>query len=541
MPKKDVDTRLEGIRVHLTWPNKDNNITVIGTAIHAIDGIRVDGIQPIRHNAKTKEDIEFAQNVVVNKITEKIEFSQRNKAMSSNGKNTLSFESLMVKVFLELFGPDIDDKRRDNAHNIYPWARSTQKAYVVYFYRNILPKIQECEVESDFTVVEKEDLIKELAQIALKRMERKDDIDEARVIAVSHMNDADRIYSEMRYHEPSLPPIDLRCDVQRRRKKTEQLKRLPFIIHKKFRELVEAAIAEEPYMARAAILMDSAGARSGEAAATWSGWHIDYGEYMVVKILSQEEKGKRIDRLKSKDSYRCVVLDEWGTVMVRKCNDVIGHEKLTEDTPLIDTDLSAWIRTKLREAGCTDDYLREAYADMETNPEYNADGKPIRDIAAHICRRNRASIWRNYCGYTQDELDYCLGHRNLKKRFEKDNPLAEESFKMLAQKNSRYDMYPESSISPKHRPISLSQGKSIEIVPFDEVRLCNTSEQCILVKIDALATEAGEVIMLDIPRDGAPKFVDRSITNGGRRMYAYIVGKLQDEKDKDLEGEYEED
>ena len=541
MPKKDVDTRLEGIRVHLTWPNKDNNITVIGTAIHAIDGIRVDGIQPIRHNAKTKEDIEFAQNVVVNKITEKIEFSQRNNAMSSTGKNTLSFESLMVKVFLELFGPDIDDKRRDNAHNIYPWARSTQKAYVVYFYRNILPKIQECEVESDFTVVEKEDLIKELAQIALKRMERKDDIDEARVIAVSHMNDADRIYSEMRYHEPSLPPIDLRCDVQRRRKKTEQLKRLPFIIHKKFRELVEAAIAEEPYMARAAILMDSAGARSGEAAATWSGWHIDYGEYMVVKILSQEEKGKRIDRLKSKDSYRCVVLDEWGTVMVRKCNDVIGHEKLTEDTPLIDTDLSAWIRTKLREAGCTDDYLREAYADMETNPEYNADGKPIRDIAAHICRRNRASIWRNYCGYTQDELDYCLGHRNLKKRFEKDNPLAEESFKMLAQKNSRYDMYPESSISPKHRPISLSQGKSIEIVPFDEVRLCNTSEQCILVKIDALATEAGEVIMLDIPRDGAPKFVDRSITNGGRRMYAYIVGKLQDEKDKDLEGEYEED
>lgn len=112
---------------------------------------------------------------------------------------------------------------------------------------------------------------------------------------------------------------------------------------------------------------------------------------------------------------------------------------------------------------------------------------------------------------------------------------------MLAQKNSRYDMYPESSISPKHRPISLSQGKSIEIVPFDEVRLCNTSEQCILVKIDALATEAGEVIMLDIPRDGTPKFVDRSITNGGRRMYAYIVGTLQDEKDKDLEGEYEED
>ena len=278
MPKKDVDTRLEGIRVHLTWPKKDNNITVIGTAIHASDGIRVDGIQPIRHNAKTKEDIEFAQSVVVNKITEKIELKQRQKAMAPYEGKHISYKSLLVKTFLDLFGADIDTSRIDNAHIIHPWAPSTQKACVTYFFRNILPQIQDTEIKSDFSAVEKEDLIKCLTQKALKRMENKEDIEEARNIAVRHMNDADRIYSEMRYHEPSLPAIDLRCDVKRRRKKTEQLKRLPFIIHKKFRELVEMAIAEEPYMARAAVLMDSAGARSGEAAATWFGWHIDYGE-----------------------------------------------------------------------------------------------------------------------------------------------------------------------------------------------------------------------------------------------------------------------
>ena len=541
MPKKDVDTRLEGIRVHLTWPNKDNNITVIGTAIHASDGIRVDGIQPIRHNAKTKEDIEFAQSVVVNKITEKIELKQRQKAMAPYEGKHISYKSLLVKTFLDLFGADIDTSRIDNAHIIHPWAPSTQKACVTYFFRNILPQIQDTEIKSDFSAVEKEDLIKCLTQKALKRMENKEDIEEARNIAVRHMNDADRIYSEMRYHEPSLPAIDLRCDVKRRRKKTEQLKRLPFLIHKKFREIIEAAISKEPYIARAAILMDSAGARSGEAAATWSGWHIDYGEYMVVKILSQEEKGKRIDRLKSKDAYRCVVLDEWGTVMVRKCNNIIGKEALTEESPIIDTALSAWVRSKLREAGCTDDYLREAYMDMELNPEYTADGKPIRDIAAHICRRNRASIWRNYCGYTQEELDYCLGHKNVKKRFEKENPLAEETFKALAQKNAHYDMYPEISSSPKHRPVSLSQGKSIEIAPFDEVRVHNASEERMIVKIDVLAMEAGEAIVLDTPGNGEPNFMDRSISNGGKRMSAYVIGCLQDEKEKDLEGEYEQE
>lgn len=541
MPKKDVDTRLEGIRVHLTWPNKDNNITVIGTAIHASDGIRVDGIMPARHNAKTKDDLEFAQSVVVSKITEKIEFAQKRESMSSHERTKLSYKSLIVKTFFDLFGSDIDDSRIDNVHNIYPWAPSTQKACVVYFYRNILPKIQECEVESDFTGVEKEDLIKALTQKALKRMENKDDVDEARIIAIRHLNDADRIYAEMRYHEPSLPAINLRCDVKRIRKKTEQIKCLPFMIHKKFRLLIESSIAEEPYMARAAILMDSAGARSGEAAATWSGWHEDYGEFMVIKILSQEEKGKRIERLKSKDAYRCVVLDEWGTVMVRKCNDIIGKEALTEESPIIDTDLSAWVRCKLREAGCTDDYLRDAYADMESNPEYNADGKPIRDIAAHICRRNRASIWRNYCGYTQQELDYCLGHKSAKKKFEKENPLSEGTFKALAQKNAHYDMFPDLSISPKHRPIALVGGESREIPPFDEVRIRNTSDHHIIVKIDALAMEAGETIVIDMPRDGAPEFVDRTVSNGGKRMSAYVIGYLLDGKEKDWEEEYEDE
>ena len=195
----------------------------------------------------------------------------------------------------------------------------------------------------------------------------------------------------------------------------------------------------------------------------------------------------------------------------------------------------------MREAGCTDDYLRDAYADMESNPEYNADGKPIRDIAAHICRRNRASIWRNYCGYTQQELDYCLGHKSAKKKFEKENPLSEGTFKALAQKNAHYDMFPDLSISPKHRPIALMGEESNEIPPFDEVRIRNTSDHHIIVKIDALAMEAGETIVIDMPRDGAPEFVDRTVSNGGKRMSAYVIGYLLDGKEKDWEEEYEDE
>lgn len=541
MPKKDVDSRLEGIRVHLTWPQKEKNITVIGTAIHAKNGIRVDGVKQVRQNARTKNDIEFAQSIVVNKITESVEDSQKKERMKLHGADALSYNCLMVKAFFDLFGAIIDSRRTDTAQIIHPWAESTQRACVIYFYRNVLPQIQDVEFEADFTAVEKEDILKKLTELARNRMKEKDDEEEARNIAIRHLNDSDRIYSEMRYHEPSLPEIDLRCDVKRRRKKTEQLKRLPLTIHKKFREVIEESMDDNPYMARAAVLMDSAGARSGEAAATWSGWHDDYGTFVVVKILAQEEKGMRIERLKSKDSYRVVVLDEWGTKMIRKCNEKIGAEEFTEQSPLLDINLSLWVRTKLREAGCTDDYIREAFTDMTQNPEYNANGKPIRDIAAHICRRNRASIWRNYCGYSQDELDYALGHRNSRKRFEKNDPTSLETFKKLARKNAHYDMFPDISDSPKHRPMEISGAGELEIPDFDVVRFINTSNEVIRIKIDALAKEAGERIEIITSMVGHSDLHDRSLPNDGIRRSMCVIGTLVDVNEKDLEGEYEEE
>ena len=89
--------------------------------------------------------------------------------------------------------------------------------------------------------------------------------------------------------------------------------------------------------------------------------------------------------------------------------------------------------------------------------------------------------------------------------------------------------------------ISILEEKTIEIVPFDEVRICNDSEQNMLVKLDALAMEAGESIMIDIPRIGEPGFINRSIQNGGKRTSAYVIGALIDERESDLEGEYEEE
>jgi len=545
MGSYDADTKFDGKRVHLTWPDKTANICVTGSAINKSDGAWVDGIKKVRKTAATSDDLEFVKSNVINAISLQLESLERKKIAVKSGNVCILSDKPMVQVFYSLFEQEINENAQGKPYYIHPWAEGTQHAHIVYFYKNILPIIQDYEYDSDFTAVEKEDLINHLAKVALKRMDNKDDLNGARATAIMHMNEGDRIYSEMRYNSPSLPDIDLRVEQKRKRKRTEQLKRLPYEIHKNFRELVEVAIKDEPYYARAAILMDSGGERSGEASAAMKCDFEDYGDFIISWILVQENKGKRIDRLKSKDAYRYVVLDEWGTRMLRKCNQRIGDEAPSDNSPVKDTDLSGWVRNKLREAGCSDEYLRDAYDDMVNYPEYTADGRPVRDIAAHILRRNRASIWRNYCGYTQEELDYALGHVNRKGKFEKDNVLDPKTFVKLAYKNSRYDMFPEYSINPKHKPFCIEKGKEISMIPFDVFRVKNDTDSDLELEFDFLAMEANEIITIETPEGTECNFNLRSTPSTDfHRREAYIIGSIDEQETnketKERSGEYEE-
>jgi len=544
MGSYDADTKFEGVRVHLTWPDRDHDICVTGRAINKSDGAWVDGIKKVRKTAAHKSDLDFIKGNVINSVVKQLETIEHAKIAVIDNRAVIDTSNIMVNVFYKLFAGDIDDSVKDTPYYIYPWGPTTQRAHLVYFHRNVLPVIQKYEFDSDFTEVEKNDLIQKLSDVALNRMDRElsiDILEEAKTIAIKHMNEADRIYSELRYNCPTLPDIDLRVEMRRRRKKTEQLKRLPFFIHKNFRLLIEEAINTQPYYARAAILMDSAGERSGEAAAAWQGLFEDHGSFMVVWVMEQDDRGRRTDRLKSKSSYRYIVLDEWGMTMLRRCNSIIGPESREDNSSVKDIDLSGWVRNKLREAGCTDEYLRDAYDDMTYNPEFSADGKPVRDIAAHIMRRNRASIWRNYCAYTQDELDYALGHANRKKLFEKANMLSSETLANLAYKNSRYDMFPDITINPKHKPVSITDEQEMSVMPFDEYRIKNDSDAEMVIDFDLLAMEAGEIVSIELPQNVKYSSNQRSTpqTRFCRRE-AFVIGVVDEKDKKEFDGEYEE-
>ena len=527
MAKRDFPTRVNGILAHITWtPHTDRPITLTGTAIYASDGVRVDGIKTVRRQAKAMEDIAYTQTVIVNIITEAIELQRREKRKADLSEKTIS------RVFYKLFGNELNGKER--THIIYSWRKTTQYSKIKYFERNILPAIEHIDDELDFTEVELKDLFDTLVKKALENGRSKYGIEGANRTANDHLADAARIYEELREEEPSLPRINLKIEFKVSQKKNEQLKSIPYHIHKKFREQIISSIPSHPYMARAAVLMDSAGARSAEAAATWSECHIDYSDFMVVKITHQEVQGKRCEQLKTAHAYRCVTLDEWGTNALRMCNHYIGDDPFTVDCPVSGSELSAWVRDKLEYAGCTDAFMAEAAKELELHPDFDDNGKPVRDIAAYVCRRHRASIWRNICAYTQAELDYALGHKpQSKKRYENDNPLSKATFEKLALKNSRYDMYPDISINPQYRPISLSYvGQRAGIQPFKEVRISNSTSQYMRLKIDITAMEAGENIELVLMEKSTHNLVMRSIENVGNRMHGYVIGTINLKKNR---------
>jgi hypothetical protein len=190
----------------------------------------------------------------------------------------------------------------------------------------------------------------------------------------------------------------------------------------------------------------------------------------------------------------------------------------------------------LKQCGCDEAYIKDAMQTMKSRPEYGQDGLPDFDVAAYILRRNRASVWKNICGFTQDEIDYLLGHRRIQKGHRPFNPQDLDVLREWIRKNSRYDILPKISSNPLHKPIQLVHGTEVEIIPFNTVRLANVSLSPLRVTISIDAAEPGE--MIKIKTKGRIDS-DRSISRKARkRKTAEIIGRIAE---NDREGSDDEE
>ena len=303
------------------------------------------------------------------------------------------------------------------------------------------------------------------------------------------------IYNAMQFIDPSLPRIKVWTAGDRvTRIPNEQLKVLTDAQEIELRRRIEAIMEEDPVLTRAAAFMYSGALRAAEAASVTKIRIEDYGSFVAVWVLTQEQKGKIMEKVKSHSGFRRVILESWGSKMVRKCNALIAEED-AKNAPVLAKKVSAWIRKQLIEIGVKTE-------DMEKT-----------DIAAHLLRRHRASIWRNICGFSQWEIDYLLGHKNPDKKYEKCDPKSEETMARWAEMISRYAPCCGNGESSGKTVVSIDDNTPGTLAVPGNYRLNNNSDKEIEVRLTLESAEAGEAIFID---SKAASMAGNNIIVGGR-------------------------
>lgn len=305
---------------------------------------------------------------------------------------------------------------------------------------------------------------------------------------------------ELRKHLPTLPDFPYFGEIYRTAAiPDEQVKALPEEMNQAFRKKLEEFVPLEPRMVLAGTLMFDAGLRTAEAAGVLKE-ELNFSEigYSLLTVRWQEKNGQRIERLKTDNAYRYVLISHWATQMVKKCLEALGLS-WGKDILIPSKKLSSWLRKKLRE--CQEDFMINAERVEAQRPDRDENDIPIRDVAAYVLRRNAASRWMNHDGLTQDEVDYMLGHKKVKKK--KDKYLLDElDQRSICRRLERYVYSPEHTLDPAYSPIKLTcSEKKKRFRDFASYTFINTANVPIILHIDTEASNPDEVIELSTPKE----------------------------------------
>ena len=482
---EDLRTNDSKLKAHFTWTAEDDRPTVnlSGSLIYAKDGIKVDGINTIRRKNVIEEDMDNKKRQIIEALM--LEYNEKTKGHAV--VVTDDEETPIEKAFRAI---------QEGKMQVLDWDMdSTQPNRLKYCSRLFIPFIKNVDEDDDFGQSELLEL-KEKLREDYNRKKRKDLGMEAVDSNVSQrLYEFQMIYNAMQFIDPSLPRIKVWTAGDRvTRIPNEQLKVLTDAQEIELRRRIEAIMEEDPVLTRAAAFMYSGALRAAEAASVTKIRIEDYGSFVAVWVLTQEQKGKIMEKVKSHSGFRRVILESWGSKMVRKCNALIAEED-AKNAPVLAKKVSAWIRKQLIEIGVKTE-------DMEKT-----------DIAAHLLRRHRASIWRNICGFSQWEIDYLLGHKNPDKKYEKCDPKSEETMARWAEMISRYAPCCENGESSGKTVVSIDDNTPGTLAVPGNYRLNNNSDKEIEVRLTLESAEAGEAIFID---SKAASMAGNNIIVGGR-------------------------
>ena len=127
------------------------------------------------------------------------------------------------------------------------------------------------------------------------------------------------------------------------------------------------------------------------------------GDYGVYGVFGQTQHGTRSKALKTKASHRIVVIPRYAMDAIRARQAVLAAQGYDDDamrdmyvvhqpekpyTPANPSAISAYVKDKLEQLGCNDDYWAAVSLLMQCEPDLDADGKQLADPTAYILRRS---------------------------------------------------------------------------------------------------------------------------------------------------------
>lgn len=524
--KRNYPTTDPNVFVHIVWADSEGKVKVTGYPRDQ-KGKRVNGVTSTTRTSRNLEDreevISRVRAIVEKKLN--ISYSTKKKTTKKAFSTLLNEETSMVKAF-RLF-------QRSEPY-VHGWCSSTLHNHMTYFENNILPYIQNMEDDEEFGEAELQELKQRLLEKAINNGNSDHRVETAMKRVEDHIAAGRRIYSELLYVDPTLPSLAMLKGERLSIVSKEQFKLIPFGVHRNFRKTLEELVSAEPYYVRGAVLMDM-GLRAGEAAAITQNEIKQMDEGVYILVIVQEKKGERSQVLKSDAAYRVVPCDEWAAYILDKCNAIIGEEPQNQTkAPVIGSKLSAWTKSKLIESGCTEELLRAVQKDLGESCEYDDDVQSI-DISGHLLRRHRASVMYAVMGYSRDEIEVFMGHRNDIPEAIKEKMLTPGYMKKMLQKNARYDLFGELLCSsPKYVPIEAEDGTSINIIPFEVFRIKDASNEPIEVTLNIAGMVVGEEIEILTDGEIVKIITTSSYDENDKRNYNIeIIGKVDNKEDDD--------
>lgn len=503
------------VSAHITWrASARGPITLRGYLIDSDSGVRKGYSKELKRTAQDPEEIPSKIQILYNALCVEVAQHERRAAKKVTNSEGEKSDFALALDELELSEEVINSE----------WSPETRRGWIVYVRRNIIPKL-EAVGSQNWTAQDSEDLESTLLKEILSSKKSIGYEDVAKATLQHNLSAFLQIYRSMRIRYPYLPDIHLSGMKNIRVSRPEQLKSLSNKVRRRIAKLVEALIETNPRLAMAAIMMLDCGLRTAEAAAVWKDVIVVHDTVTYVLVCYQVKGGSRTKVLKTSNAYRLVPLTYWGEVMIARCIDRLSQNSYGGANECCDVrTLSKTIREYLIAAGLTKEYLFNAAQIMRERPDIDGNGFRVHDVVAYILRRDWASRARNICGLPSIIIDALLGHQvkipqKMRADLRHKEKLAEISVKL-----ERYILDPEYSRHPGITPISLTHSTDIDLTPFDVIRLKNTSDELLDLKVDLEAILNAESLNIIAPKDSQYKSIHRYIQTHCQRDRDPIIG-----------------